>query len=122
MVRIFGWSFTWSTGWLDDWHSGMIFGCIITETSTCIPLGMDLGNTLVSIIESPHSGAVLGSLVVSMDLTIPGNKTGSLHVSSVGISPIALVVNWTAYLLGIFTGSLMGDTIGLRFASEVNMH
>ena len=37
MGRIFGCSFTWHTGWLDDWHWIRIFGCLITGTSTYIP-------------------------------------------------------------------------------------
>ena len=37
MVRIFCWSFTWHTGWLDYWHFRRIFCWFVTGTSTCIP-------------------------------------------------------------------------------------
>ena len=36
MRRIFGWSFTYLTIWLGDWHWRRIFGWIITGTSTWI--------------------------------------------------------------------------------------
>ena len=34
---MFGWSLTWPTGWIDDWHWRMIFVCLITRTYNCIP-------------------------------------------------------------------------------------
>ena len=83
---------------------------------------MDLVNPRVFLLECPYFNAMLGSLVISLDVTILGNITGTLPGSSVGIPTIALVVNWAAYLLGIFTSSLMCATIGLWNYFEVNIH
>ena len=86
------------------------------------PLGMDLGNTLGSLIEYPNPVAELGSLEEYLSGMILGNPTRSLPVSSVGMSPRLLLVNCTESLICIFSGTILDSPLGLRFICDANRY
>ena len=83
------------------------------------PIGMDFGNPLEPIIESPNTVSVLVYLFVSMACTILGNLPEYLLVSSVGILPGSFLVNWASSILGIFPIFMLGVPIGLVFGPNL---
>ena len=83
-----------------------------------LPLVMDIGNPLGTLLGSPNLVSVLCYLVGSLDVIIIGNLPGSLPGSSVGMLPGVLLRNWSGSLLEKWHGWLLGTPIGLRFGSN----
>ena len=79
---------------------------------------MSLGNTVGSLLGYPYPGAVIGSLVIYVYLIILVGPPWYFPVSSVGMLPEALLVNWAGSLIGILPGMLLETPPGLWFVYE----